>query len=181
METSQTDETCEVSSYPSSSETTPILTVTGVPTPLATIAHSSEGYTASPTHAFKPAQLFPSDVDPLIQPIVSPAVTPQAINPLTGLIVSDPSKLERRPIAIKISNYPRSVRPQSGLSLADIVYEYYLEQNVTRFMAIFYGNDADKVGPVRSGRFFDEYLSYVSGFLRVWERRRSRDGLLFNS
>ena len=97
-----------------------------------------------------------------------PANFPEDINPLTGLRVDDPSKLERRPLAIKISNYPRDVRPQSGLSLADIVYEYYLEQNVTRFIGIFYGNDAEKVGPVRSGRFFDEHIFRIYQALYVF-------------
>lgn len=83
---------------------------------------------------------------------------PEEINPLTGLQVMDPALFERRPIAIKITNYPRYVRPQSGLSRADIVYEYYLERGITRFIAIYYGNDASKVGPVRSGRFFDEHI-----------------------
>ncbi|MBE0670268.1 MAG: DUF3048 domain-containing protein, partial [Anaerolineales bacterium] len=46
-------------------------------------------------------------------------------NPLTGLPVADPSLLLRRPLAIKIGNSPDYVRPQSGLTLADVVYEYY--------------------------------------------------------
>ncbi|HEX6305883.1 MAG TPA: DUF3048 domain-containing protein, partial [Anaerolineales bacterium] len=83
---------------------------------------------------------------------------PKNINPLTGLEISDPSLLERRPIAVKVVNYPRYVRPQAGLSLADIVYEYYLERGITRFIALYYGNDAEKVGPIRSGRFFDEHI-----------------------
>lgn len=80
------------------------------------------------------------------------------INPLTGTPADAPGRLDRRPIAIKISNYPRSVRPQSGLSKADLVYEYYLERGITRFIAIFYGEDAEKAGPIRSARFFDEYI-----------------------
>jgi hypothetical protein len=80
------------------------------------------------------------------------------VNPLTGLQMNDLTKLERRPIVIKVTNYPRSVRPQSGLSYADIVYEYYMERGVTRFIAVYYGQDAEKVGPVRSGRFFDEHI-----------------------
>ena len=79
-------------------------------------------------------------------------------NPLTGELAGTPSQLDRRPIAIKISNYPRSVRPQYGLSKADLVYEYYLERGITRFIAIFYGEDADRAGPIRSARFFDEYI-----------------------
>jgi len=93
---------------------------------------------------------------------------PHDVNPLTGLHVDDPTLLDRRPLAIKITNYPRNVRPQSGLSLADIVYEYYLEQNVTRFIGIFYGNDAEKVGPVRSGRFFDEHVFRIYEALYVF-------------
>lgn len=80
-------------------------------------------------------------------------------NPLTGLTATNPELLERRPIAVKITQYPRLVRPQSGLSLADVVYEYYTEWGVTRFIAVFYGNDAEQVGPVRSGRFFDEHIA----------------------
>ena len=80
-------------------------------------------------------------------------------NPLTGLTSTDPELLERRPMAVKITQYPRYTRPQSGLTLADVVYEYYIEDGVTRFVAIFYGNDAEMVGPVRSGRFFDEHIA----------------------
>ena len=74
--------------------------------------------------------------------------------------------MERRPLAIKIANYPRYVRPQSGLTLADQVFEYYIEDGLTRFTAVFYGNNSEWVGPVRSGRFFDEniqrmYQSYL--------------------
>jgi len=80
-------------------------------------------------------------------------------NPLTGLTVIVSDLLERRPIAVKITQFPRYVRPQSGLTLADVVYEYYIEDGLTRFIAIFYGNDAESVGPVRSGRFFDEHIA----------------------
>ncbi|HSL46564.1 MAG TPA: DUF3048 domain-containing protein [Anaerolineales bacterium] len=88
-----------------------------------------------------------------------PAVTlPTLLNPLTGLPPSDPALMERRPLAIKVANYPRYIRPQSGLTLADNVYEYYIEAGLTRFIAVFYGNDSEWVGPVRSGRYFDEHI-----------------------
>ncbi len=89
------------------------------------------------------------------------------MNPLTGLKVTDPSKLDRRPVAVKINNYPRSNRPQWGLSLADIVYEFYHNNSLPRFHAIFYGNDAELVGPIRSGRMFDRFLveNYETQFL----------------
>ena len=80
-------------------------------------------------------------------------------NPLTGLPVSDPSLLDRRPMVIKVANSPDYIRPQSGLSLADVVYEYYIEWGDTRFIAVMYGNDSNLVGPVRSGRYFDEHIA----------------------
>ncbi|HSL27736.1 MAG TPA: DUF3048 domain-containing protein [Anaerolineales bacterium] len=88
-----------------------------------------------------------------------PAFTlPTNLNPFTGLPPSDPALMDRRPLAIKVANYPRYIRPQSGLTLADNVYEYYIEEGLTRFIAIFYGNDSEWVGPVRSGRYFDEHI-----------------------
>lgn len=80
------------------------------------------------------------------------------INPLTGLPPTDPTLMDRRPVAIKVANYPRYMRPQSGLTLADQVFEYYIEDGLTRFTAVFYGNNSEWVGPVRSGRYFDEHV-----------------------
>jgi hypothetical protein len=80
-------------------------------------------------------------------------------NPLTGLPVADPSLLNRRPMVIKVANSPDYIRPQSGLTLADVVYEYYIEWGDTRFIAVMYGNDSPFVGPVRSGRYFDEHIA----------------------
>jgi hypothetical protein len=77
-------------------------------------------------------------------------------NRLTGELVDDPSVLQRRPIAVKISNAPaRWTRPQSGLSEADLVFEHLTEGSITRFTAIFYGSTPAKVGPVRSARLID--------------------------
>ncbi len=90
---------------------------------------------------------------------LSPYSPPPGINPLTGLPPADPALLARRPMAIKVTNYPRYVRPQSGLTRADVVFEYYIEAGLTRFIAVFYGQDAERVGPVRSGRFFDEHVA----------------------
>lgn len=80
---------------------------------------------------------------------------PANVNPLTGETVDDPAVLQRRPIAVKISNAPSVVRPQSGLSAADLVFEHYAEGGVTRFTALFYDSDASPVGSVRSGRLID--------------------------
>jgi hypothetical protein len=77
-------------------------------------------------------------------------------NPLTGTKLDDPSVLERRPIAVKISNSPAQlVRPQSGLSQADIVFEHVTEGPITRFTAIIYGQTPPDMGPIRSARLID--------------------------
>lgn len=53
--------------------------------------------------------------------------------------------------AVMIENTPPA-RPQSGLIYADVVYEALVEGGITRFLALFYENYPDKVGPVRSAR-----------------------------
>ena len=118
---------------------------------------------AAPTPLYLPSvtPLPPTPTGVLIPPdeVDVPDFTlPINLNPLTGLPPSDPSLLERRPLAIKVANFPRYIRPQSGLTLADNVFEYYIEDGLTRFIAIFYGNDSEWVGPVRSGRYFDEHV-----------------------
>jgi hypothetical protein len=75
--------------------------------------------------------------------------------PLTGLPVVDASRLERRPIAVKISNSPAIVRPQAGISSADVLFEHYAEGKLTRFTAIFLSQDVSKVGSIRSARLID--------------------------
>jgi hypothetical protein len=80
---------------------------------------------------------------------------PAGTNPLTGQRVADPALLERRPIAVKVSNYPPQVRPQYGLNQADLIFEHYAEAGVTRLTAVFYSRDADRVGSIRSGRLID--------------------------
>ncbi|HSS95508.1 MAG TPA: DUF3048 domain-containing protein [Terriglobales bacterium] len=99
---------------------------------------------------------------------------PVDVDPLTGLRVSDPAILDRRPVSVKISNFPRSNRPQWGLSLADIVYEYYHNNDLTRFHAIFYEHDASLAGPIRSGRLFDSYLMHIYDSLLVFASADSR-------
>lgn len=110
-------------------------TPTPQPSPTATA-------TATPTPSYPEAGYGPTGF-------------PENINPLTGLAVADPTILERRPILIKVQNLPRTGRPQFGLSNADMVFEYYSELGTTRFAALFYGQDAEKVRPIRSGRLID--------------------------
>ena len=146
--------------------------IPGIPTPtpfqpLTEDASDSPYVGAAPTPLYLPSvtPLPPTPTEIVILPellpegVNVPAFTlPTSLNPLTGLPPSDPELMNRRPMAIKVANYPRYVRPQSGLTLADNVYEYYIEAGLTRFIAVFYGNDSEWVGPVRSGRYFDEHI-----------------------
>lgn len=127
-----------------------------------------------PTPTPLPPTLTPSPVDPpptsiptsIPSPTLSPTPTyaygpdyfPPSINPLTGLAVQNQDLLARRPLLVKVTNFPRSVRPQWGLSRADHVFEYYIADDMTRFMGVFYGQNAERVGPVRSARLFDEHV-----------------------
>jgi hypothetical protein len=80
-------------------------------------------------------------------------------NPFTGEEVTDPDDLQRRPIAVKLSNAPPSyTRPQAGLNDADIIFEHWTEGSVTRFTALFYGHIPPNVGPIRSARLIDVEL-----------------------
>lgn len=54
------------------------------------------------------------------------------------------------------------VRPQSGLNSASVVYEVIVEGGITRFMAVFAGEQSDEVGPIRSAR--DTYLEFASEY-----------------
>lgn len=114
----------------------PTPTSTALPKPTATL---------TPTEEPASAALAANIIDPS---------TDQSINPLTGEEV-DPTMLDRRPLAVKISNAPAIVRPQAGLSFADVIFEHYAEGGLTRFTAIFLSKDCEKIGSIRSGRLID--------------------------
>ena len=92
-----------------------------------------------------------------------PTGFPEDVNPLTGVKVADPNLLNRRPVLIKVANFPATGRPHAGLSFADIVFEYYIGEGINRFMALYYGQDSSQIGPVRSGRLVDPYLTMMYG------------------
>ncbi len=97
--------------------------------------------------------------------LIGPFYFPTGYNPLTGLPVDDPTVLDRRPLAIKISNAPDIVRPQAGIGAADLVFEHYVEGHLTRFTAIFWTNTPARVGSVRSARLIDLEIPAMYGAL----------------
>jgi hypothetical protein len=104
-------------------------------------------------------------VTPSPSPTTLPTAEPVALfsatdfgdnrSPFTGLVITDTENLQRRPLNVKISNAPaRWVRPQSGLSQADLVFEHIAE-GATRFTAIFHSQTPPDIGPIRSARLID--------------------------
>lgn len=84
--------------------------------------------------------------------------------PLNGAKYSKQQKEwweKHRPMGIMIENHP-DARPHSGLSFSDIVYEAVAEGGITRFLAVYYCQDAGIVGPVRSARTY--FLDYISEY-----------------
>ncbi|MCB8968083.1 MAG: DUF3048 domain-containing protein [Ardenticatenaceae bacterium] len=141
---------------------TPLAVSQAAPSPTITNTPPSTATAVPPTimpptpTAVTPTRLAATAVPPTatIPGLLGVTGFPDGINPLTGL-ATDPARLARRPIAIKISNYPPLVRPQAGLNSADLVFEHLAEGNVTRFTAVFYSQDANPVGSIRSGRLID--------------------------
>ena len=100
------------SCQPGVTPTQAVIVDTATLNPTATITNTpAPSNTPEPTTTFTPA---PTQV--VIQ--VGPSDFPSDVNPLTGLQVSDPTLLDRRPITIKVANYPRAGRPHAGLSSA---------------------------------------------------------------
>jgi hypothetical protein len=136
-------------------------TATKTPTPRSVA-------TPTPTVPPTPTATASPTPEPTVPPTETPTPSPTPfplieigpdVNPLTGVELEEPSNLDRRPLAVKIPNYPDEARPQSGLSLADVVIEHEAEAYLTRFTVIYLGNDVpSELGPVRSVRLVDAEL-----------------------
>lgn len=165
-------------------------TVTAIATSTSLPPTSTQPPTATP---------FPNTPTPLPQPTSTPTPIPlgplsypEGINPLNGLPADIPEQLQWPPVMVSISNFPITARPQSGLSYSPFVYETYIGEGMTRYLAVFYGDfpnkpsetvatgttttqATDEIGPIRSGRLVYEQLRkqnngfvvMVSGFDRV--------------
>jgi hypothetical protein len=97
-------------------------------------------------------------------PTTTSTVVPDVLRqPLTGEPVASEADLVTRPaLAVKIDNHPDARRNHTGLAVADIVFEEKVEGSLTRFAAVFHTQDADPVGPIRSGR--EQDVALLSSF-----------------
>jgi len=96
--------------------------------------------------------------------VIDPSVPRTEPCPLNGKLYTKQEREvweKRRPLAVMIENHADS-RPQSGVSLADVIYEAVAEGGISRFMGIFYcGITVQPVNlaPVRSARTY--FLPWV--------------------
>lgn len=65
-------------------------------------------------------------------------------------------------MAVVIGNDP-AARPQSGLDLADVIWEIPAEGFITRYFAIFDSRGSGVIGPVRSARIYFDQLTKAYG------------------
>lgn len=90
--------------------------------------------------------------------------------PLTGEPLDSADDIIQRPaLAVKIDNHPLARPNHSGLAQSDIVFEELVEAQLTRFAAVLHSNEADPIGPVRSGRSQDvALLTSLNAPLFAW-------------
>lgn len=152
----------------------PAATATIPPTPSPTLAPP----TAVPPTATQPVATetpiiteTPAATDTPAPPTLAPAQPGGALGPaptreagvsiFTGLRPADPAVLNRRPLAIKVTNDADAQPKHAGLNKADVVVESRVEYSETRLTAIYQSNDAPRVGPIRSARLIDVELPVI--------------------
>jgi len=117
------------------------------PTPSGSSAPPSDGPSVGPSPSPTPAPT----------PILVPA-------PLDGQLVS-PAAAIRHPIAVMIDDL-LPARPQSGFSVASIVWQAPAEGGIPRYMLVFQENIPTDVGPVRSSRYY--YIAWAAELKAVY-------------
>ena len=92
-----------------------------------------------PTATATPTEVPQEPEEPQGLGLYGPDTYPENINPLTGLPVSNPEDLALPPALLSITNWPVSARPQAGMYWTSMVYEIYIGEGMSRFLAMFYG------------------------------------------
>ena len=144
------------------------------------VARQSQNNTSAPVVVNTPV---PSAAAETASEETGPDSFAQGVNPLTGLPASDPALLSLPPALVSVTNFPVTARPQAGLSFSPYVFEMYVGEGMTRFLAMFYGNyptnlptnsssssktpsDNKGIGPIRSGRLpYESLRNLYNGFL----------------
>ena len=136
---------------------TPVITAVQSPAPLSLEGKQTQiaiHATATPIPTATPWPIAtPTSQEP------TPTISRIRFNPLTGLIATDVDLLLRRPVMVKLANWPRNLRPFNQIINADLVFEYYNGYQTNHLLALFYTSDAAAVGPLAPGRLIDARLA----------------------
>jgi hypothetical protein len=96
---------------------------------------------------------------PTARPTATPTATAAPTPTPTQLI---PGATYSAPAIVQVENLD-AARPESGLSSANIVYEYSAEGGIGRFSVIYFSTPKGAVGPVRSARLISPVLVNIYG------------------
>ena len=100
----------------------------------------------------------------------------QIICPLDGQVLESADDHGDYVLMVSIDNGAGS-EPQSGIGKADLLVEVPVEGGITRFLAFFYHNTPDTIGPVRSARHYmydivngyDAVMSHCGGSPQAYD------------
>lgn len=95
-------------------------------------------------------------------PTTTTTAVAKVASPMTGLPVA--ADVAGRPlVSVKVDNSDDGRVQEVGIDKADVLVEEKVEGTVTRFIAMFQGEDADLVGPIRSVRATDANILSAFG------------------
>lgn len=131
-------------------------TATPTKTPVAveaTVEPTATPVPPTPTLTTAPVALLPTD---------TPTPLPGNIAPFSGLPADNPENLKRRPVFVCINNDDVGRSAHWGLGSADLVYEYIVDGfTLTRITAMYHAKSPERVGPVRSARMPNVWMTYM--------------------
>ena len=132
-------------------------TTVASPSAKASIAASaSASPSASPTVLYSPSEIAGGSPTPL--------PSGWAYADLDGMPAAA-AQAHALPMAIMISDNAVA-RPQSGISMASIVYQAYAEGGEDRYMMVFQEQNATDIGPVRSAR--PDYVYWAAEYKALY-------------
>jgi len=134
-----------------------ISTFTGTPTPPSQIISINKTYFEPLRQPNKIQDFFVFNAS-----LPNPSEPKTKESPINGILLTDSEYNElmtKFPVAAMVNNHALA-RPQSNISRADIVFETIAESGITRYMPIYWSQNVNKVGPIRSARqYYVEWLS----------------------
>jgi hypothetical protein len=149
------------------------------------VAVGIAGSGASPSPSPSQIALATSTPEPTLAPTIEPTPSATPLPTPTGtplppamvaattdgvLLPADQRAVAtRKPIAVMIDDH-WGARPQSGLSMADIVYQGPAEGGIPRYMAIFQTQEPPAIGPIRSARYYFVAWAeeYRAAYVHMW-------------